>query len=147
MRFFFYGTLLDRDVASLVLGRRLPPQAYEQAVLPGHERRRVRGASYPIVVRAPKSRVAGAVVKGLSGRDVARLAAYEGPRYRVAPLKVKIRGEISLVSVFAPLEERFEPTGGRWELLSWQRHQKRAFLRRMAPTLSALLVSPMRKPE
>ena len=43
MRFFFYGTLLDHDVASLVLGRRLPPNAYVPAALPGHARRRVRG--------------------------------------------------------------------------------------------------------
>ena len=35
MRFFFYGTLLDRDVASLVLGRRLPPGAFVPAALPG----------------------------------------------------------------------------------------------------------------
>ena len=92
MRFFFYGTLLDRDVTALVLGRRLPASAFTPAALPGHARRRVRGASYPIAVRDPKSEVAGAVVGGLSARDVARLAAYEGPRYRIAPLKVRIAG-------------------------------------------------------
>src|SRR5205814_6850355 len=65
MRFFFYGTLLDHDVASLVLGRRLPPNAYVPSALPGHARRRVRGACYPIVVRDPKREVAGAIVGGL----------------------------------------------------------------------------------
>src|SRR6185312_9048779 len=57
MRFFFYGTLLDRDVASLVLGRRLPPGAFVPAALPGHARRRVKGATYPIVVRDPRGEV------------------------------------------------------------------------------------------
>ena len=33
MRFFFYGTLLDSDVAALVLGRRLPPAAFMPASL------------------------------------------------------------------------------------------------------------------
>ena len=138
MRFFFYGTLLDRDVATLVLGRRLPPWAFVPATLPGHARRRVRGASYPIVVRDPKSQVAGAIVGGLSARDVARLAAYEGPRYRIAPLKVRIAGAMSTVSVFQPLEERFQPTSGTWDLVSWQRRYKRAFLARVRPALSAL---------
>ncbi|HSI00905.1 MAG TPA: gamma-glutamylcyclotransferase family protein [Reyranella sp.] len=137
MRFFFYGTLLDRDVASLVLGRRLPPQAYTEAALPGHARHRVRGASYPIVVRDPRSQVAGAVVGGLSARDVAQLAAYEGPRYRIVALKVSIAGTITVVSVFEPIEERFQPTSGVWGLTAWQRRYKRAFLARLRLALSA----------
>lgn len=138
MRFFFYGTLLDRDVTALVLGRRLAPAAFVPAVLPGHARRRVKGASYPIAVRDPRSEVAGAAVGGLSIRDVARLAAYEGPRYRIAPLKVRIAGRLTMLSVFAPLEERFQPTGGSWELAAWQRRHKRAFLARLKPAISAL---------
>ena len=137
MRFFFYGTLLDRDVASLVLGRRLPPQAYVPAALPGHARRRVKGASYPIVVRDPRGWVSGAIVGGLSVRDVERLAAFEGPRYRIAPVKVRIGGVTATVSVFEPLEERFQPTGGEWDLVAWQRRYKRAFLARVRPALSA----------
>jgi hypothetical protein len=138
MRFFFYGTLLDREVAALVLGRRLPPAAFVPAVLPRHARRRVEGASYPIAVRDPKSEVSGAVVAGFSARDVARLAAYEGPRYRIAPLKVRIGGVLAIVSVFAPLEERFQPTGGSWQLAWWQRRHKRAFLARLRPALSGM---------
>jgi hypothetical protein len=138
MRFFFYGTLLDLDVTALVLGRRLPPAAYTPAVLPGHARRRIKGGTYPIAVRDPKSEVMGAVVGGLSARDAARLSAYEGPRYRVAPLKVKIAGALTVVSVFAPLEERFQPTGGSWELAPWQRRHKRAFIARIKPAISAL---------
>jgi len=137
MRFFFYGTLLDGDVASLVLRRRLPPAAYIPAALPHHARRRVKGATYPIVVHDPRSEVRGAIVGGLSERDVARLAAYEGPRYRIAPLKVRIGGMMTIVSVFAPREERFQPTSGDWDLLAWQRRHKRAFLARVRPALSA----------
>ena len=137
MRFFFYGTLLDSDVASLVLRRRLPPAAYIPAALPRHARRRVKGANYPIVVRDPRSEVQGAIVGGLSDRDIARLTAYESPRYRIAPLKVRIGGTMTIVSVFAPNEERFQPTSGDWDLLAWQRRHKRAFLARLRPALSA----------
>jgi gamma-glutamyl AIG2-like cyclotransferase len=137
MRFFFYGTLLDPDVTALVLGRRLPPAAFLPASLPGHARRRIKGGSYPIIVRDPRAEVPGAIVGGLSARDVARLSAYEGPRYRIAPLKVKASGILTTVSVFEPIENRFQPTAGAWELGQWQRQHKRAFIARVQRAFSA----------
>lgn len=137
MRFFFYGTLLDGDVTALVLGRRLPPTAFVPASLPGHARRRAKGASYPIVVRDPRSQVPGAIVGGLSSRDVARLTAYEGPRYRIAPLKVRTAGALTTVSVFEPVEDRFQPVSGSWDLALWQRRDKRAFVERIRRAFSA----------
>jgi hypothetical protein len=136
MRFFFYGSLLDPDVTALVLGRRLPPTAWLPAILPGHARRRIREGTYPIAVRDPRASILGAIVGGLSARDVARLSAYEGPRYRVAALKVRVGGAMARVAVFAPLEERFQQTAGAWQLEEWQRRHKRAFLARIRPRLS-----------
>lgn len=131
MRFFFYGTLLDRDVMALVLGRRLPPAAYAPALLPGHERRRAKGASYPTLVRDPAAQVPGAVVGGLSARDVAQLSRFEGPRYRIAPLRVVMGGTMRTVSVYEPVEGRLEPGPGPWSLVLWQRRDKRAFVERL----------------
>ncbi|MBS0224179.1 MAG: gamma-glutamylcyclotransferase [Proteobacteria bacterium] len=137
MRFFFYGTLLDRDVTAIVLGRRLPPQAFISATLHGHTRYRARGVTYPIIVRDPNGQVQGAIVQGLSALDVARLAAYEGPRYRIAPLTVEIHAALTTVSVFEPLEKRFEPVDGAWDLALWQRRHKRAFVDRIRRAFSA----------
>lgn len=139
MRFFFYGTLLDRDVAALVLGRRLPPQAFLPATLHGFARYRAKGVTYPIIVRDPNGMVSGAVVSGLSSLDVDRLAAYEGPRYRIAPLTVELNGTLITVSVFEPIEKRFEPVDGPWTLALWQRRHKRAFIDRIRPALSGRL--------
>ena len=137
MRFFFYGTLLDADITALVLGRRLPPAAFVPARLPGHTRRRAKGVSYPVLVRDPGGEVPGAIVGGLSARDVARLVAYEGPRYRIAPLKVKVAGALTTVSVFEPVEERFQPVDGSWDLALWQRRDKRPFVGRLRRAFSA----------
>lgn len=137
MRFFFYGTLLDGDVTALVLGRRLPPRRFAPAVLPGHARWRVQGGSYPIAVPDRRAEVPGAVVEGLSARDVARLAAYEGPGYRIATLKVKVRGALAIVPVFEPLGGRLTPTNRPWDIVSWQRRDKRAFLDRLKRAFSA----------
>lgn len=137
MRFFFYGTLLDHDVMALVIGRRLPPSAFVPAHLRGHARRRAKGVSYPILVRDPGGEVEGVVVGGLTARDVQRLVAYEGPNYRVAPLKVKVAGSLTTVSVFEPKERRFQPVEGTWELAVWQGRAKRGFIGRLRRALSA----------
>jgi hypothetical protein len=136
MRFFFYGTLLDHDVTALVLGRRLPPQAFAPAILPGYARWRVQGGSYPISVPDRKGEVSGAVVGGLSVRDVARLAAYEGPGYRIAALKVRMDGALTTVSVFEPIVSRLKPTNRSWDLSLWQRRDKRTFVARLVRALN-----------
>jgi len=136
MRFFFYGTLLDRDVTALVLGRRLPAQAFVPAELPGWSRWRVQGGSYPISLPDRKGSVAGAVVSGLSARDVARLAAYEGAGYRVSPLKVRIAGSLTMVSVFEPIVSKLKPTTRPWDLALWQRQDKKLFVGRLMKALN-----------
>jgi hypothetical protein len=137
MRFFFYGSLLDHDVTAIVIGRRLPPIAWVPASLPGHRRARASGVSYPVVVRDPRNEVQGAVVGGFSRLEINRLAAYEGPRYRIAPLKVKIAGRISVVSVFEPIDKAFVPVPGMWDLTLWQRRDKRKFVDRIRRAFSA----------
>jgi hypothetical protein len=136
MRFFFYGTLLDHDVTALVLGRRLPPAAFVPAVLPGYSRWRVQGGSYPISVPDRKGEVPGAIVGGLSRRDVARLAAYEGPGYRIATLKVKTGETMATVSVFEPIVSKLKPTNRPWNLALWQRRDKRTFVGRLTRALN-----------
>ena len=134
--FFFYGTLLDPDVMALVIGRRLPPSAFVPAILPGHARRRAKGASYPVVVRDAADRVRGVVVGGLTSRDVARLAAYEGPGYRIARLKVRIGGELTTVSVFEPVIARLQPSTSPWDYALWKGRHKRPFVGRLRRAFS-----------
>jgi hypothetical protein len=136
MRFFFYGTLLDPDVTALVLGRRLPPAAFVPATLPGYSRWRVQGGSYPISVPDRKGEVPGAIVGGLSARDVTRLAAYEGPGYRIAALKVRAGDALTTVSVFEPIASKLKPTSRPWDLSAWQRRDKRAFVGRLRRALN-----------
>jgi hypothetical protein len=137
MRFFFYGTLLDPDVMSLVIGRRLPPSAFMPAILPGHSRRRAKGMTYPVVVRDPADEVRGVVVGGLTPRDVARLAAYEGPGYRIARLRVRLAGALAMVSVFEPLASRLQPSASPWNYALWKSRHKRSFVGRLRKALCA----------
>ena len=99
-------------------------------------RRRAKGVSYPILQRDPGGEVEGVVVGGLTKRDVERLSAYEGPRYRIAPLKVTIGGELRTVSVFEPKEASFQPVDGAWDLALWQGRYKRPFVARLRKAFS-----------
>jgi hypothetical protein len=137
MRFFFYGSLLDEDVTAVVIGRRLPPTAWTPATLTGFSRRKAKGVSYPVAIRDPKGTIEGAVVGGFSKLEVARLTAYEGPRYHTVPLKVRIHGRITTVSVFEPREKAFQPVDGEWSLSQWQRRDKRKFVARISKAFSA----------
>jgi hypothetical protein len=136
MRFFWYGSLLDEDVTALVIGRRLPPGSWVPATLNGFTRRKAKGVSYPIAVRDPKGKIEGAVVGGLSKLEVARLTAYEGPRYHTVPLKVRLHGRIVTVSVFEPKEKAFQPVDGVWSLTLWKRREKRKFVDRIRKSFS-----------
>jgi len=130
-RFFFYGTLLDPDVMALVIGRRLPPSAFVPAILPGHARRRAKGATYPVVVRDVADQVSGVVVGGLTSCDVARLTVYEGPGYRIARLKVLVGGKLATVSVFEPIVARLQPSTSPWNYALWKGRHKRPFVGRL----------------
>ena len=52
MRYFFFGTLMDQDVLSVVLGRRPAPGMIRSASLAGYRRFRARCESYPVLVAA-----------------------------------------------------------------------------------------------
>ena len=79
----------------------------------------------------------GVVVGGLTSRDVARLAAYEGPGYRIASLKVRVAGDLVTVSVFEPVATRLQPSQSPWDYALWKGRYKRPFVGRLKNALSA----------
>ena len=88
------------------------------------------------LVRDAADRVQGVVVGGLTSRDVARLAAYEGSGYRIARLKVFVDGEIVTVSVFEPSVARLQPSTSPWDYTLWKGRHKRPFVARLRKGLS-----------
>jgi gamma-glutamylcyclotransferase (GGCT)/AIG2-like uncharacterized protein YtfP len=87
---FLYGTLLDprvlaRQSGEPGLARRLRP-----ARLGGYARAGLRGTLYPTLVPRPGAWTRGAVLRaGPAARR--RLAEYEGPQYRLVPVRVETR--------------------------------------------------------
>jgi hypothetical protein len=131
---FFYGTLMDRDVLALVLGRAVSPAHVKRGTLDGWRRVPVAGKTYPMVVEHPGGRVDGVLVDHLSDGDIFRLAAYEGQDYATAMVDVRPAkgGARQRVAMFVCLPH-VVAVDGPWSYARWKAaHKSRtlAFLRR-----------------
>ena len=125
MRFFFYGTLLDPDVRTAVLGPARGRSQGSFATLPGYVRRRARHGDYPVLVRRSGRWVVGEVFDDLSAREVSLIAHFEGRSY--APVRKTVLGrdhrERLSVWVFLPARP-YDATGRPWVSGTWARRGK-----------------------
>lgn len=128
MRFFFYGTLMDRDVVARVVGRPVMAAALKPASLRGWRRTGVHGASYPVVVHDKAGRVDGVTLDNVSRGEARRLAAYEGPRYSLIQAFADLPAGPRAVFLFIPQPGAFRTTGEDWSLAAWQAEHKARFL-------------------
>jgi hypothetical protein len=134
MVYFFYGTLCDADVLQLILGYRPSPRQLRPARLPGWRRKRARGRSYPVLLRAAGGWVTGLLFRPARASDAPRLAAYEGPEYLTRNLTVRQRqgrtnSAPARARVFLPAGPSLPAGFDDWALPRWQRRDKAAFLR------------------
>lgn len=83
---FLYGTLLDPAVLARFGGR---PRTARPGWAAGWRRVRFRGTPYPTLLAGP-GRVQGLLLRPAPA-VFARLLAYEGPCYRLHPLRVMAR--------------------------------------------------------
>ena len=87
MRLFLYGTLLDARTLALRGGQPLPTSRAIPATLPGWRRVAMPGGRYPTLRRGRADCVRGVLVD-VPARAMGRLAAYEGPAYRLTRVVV-----------------------------------------------------------
>jgi hypothetical protein len=128
MRFFFFGTLMDADILSLVIGRTVNDGALRPARLPGFRRVAVKAATYPIILRDEGASVDGVIVDGISVRERALLEDYEGTRYRLVSRPIVFNEEPGHALVFEPVESAFESSGEDWDFERWRNQEKTRFM-------------------
>jgi gamma-glutamylcyclotransferase (GGCT)/AIG2-like uncharacterized protein YtfP len=87
LRVFVYGTLLDPRVLARMSGEAGLARRAVPARLPGHARVALRGTPYPTLI-AGGGGVVGLLLRP-GPRALARLTAYEGPSYRLVPVRVE----------------------------------------------------------
>ena len=124
--FFFYGTLMDRELLSAVLGRRVWPCALAPAVLRGYRRGSVLGASYPVVLRQRRASVEGVILRGVGAAETARLCAYEGGGYEPAQALAELpRRSVRRVLLFRPRPGAYTVSTRPWSFVGWRLRHKR----------------------
>lgn len=130
--YFFYGTLMDRELLERVAGEPVAPSRVAPATISGFRRTGVVGRSYPILVENPGGRVAGILVFGLSARAAMRLDAYEGANYRLADAEVKAGQRLVAVRYYAFVgaTNGLRSDWRDWDLDRWRRRWKRRAMRR-----------------
>jgi hypothetical protein len=128
MTYFFFGTLMDRDVLATVLDRPVADGELSRAWLPGYQRVRAAIAPYPVLVPALGAVVEGAVFSPRDHRDDVRIRHFEAgeyvERWRVAHLP---GGRRLATRVFHALEVMGR-TDEPWHLTDWAREHKGVFL-------------------
>jgi Gamma-glutamyl cyclotransferase, AIG2-like len=91
VRLFLYGTLLNPATLAARGGDPTLPLRWSDAVLRGWRRVGLAGTPYPTLRRCIGGAVGGKIVVAGSSA-LRRLAAYEGPRYRLRRVVVEPRG-------------------------------------------------------
>ncbi|MGH6887228.1 MAG: gamma-glutamylcyclotransferase family protein, partial [Geminicoccales bacterium] len=81
MSFFFFGTLMDRDVLEIVLGRPVGEDELAPARLRGYRRVRTATRPYPMLKPDPDGVVEGMLLIEASRRDEVRILHFEDQEY------------------------------------------------------------------
>lgn len=129
MGYFFFGTLRDREVLELVLGRKVADDEIEPATLRGYRLAVVEDESYPVVVPAPASRVNGVLARRLSERDRARLTWFECDEYRPETARVELKDGSRVDAILFLPREEVDGTQEDWDCARWQREEKAVFMK------------------
>lgn len=120
MRLFFFGSLLDRDLFAIAVGRCMDSFDIQPGCLLGHHRRKVAGETYPILVPHPDGRVEGILVDGLTPTEIDRLGYFEGGEYVLTPLPIVDRNGDRAEAHAYVSTGILEDTGDAWRLEAWQ---------------------------
>jgi len=134
---FFFGTLMDPEVLSLVLGHPLDDLTRTPARIRNQRRVHVAGRSYPMLVPHPGGEVTGHLVTGLTPADRARLAYYEGWEYQVGPVTVIPPSGQSVQAELYTCPPEIRPDRRPWRLDHWQRIHKAGYLPRLRQLMAS----------
>jgi hypothetical protein len=126
MAYFFFGTLIDREVLATVLDRPVAGDELRRAWLHGYRRVRAARVSYPILVAAPGLVVGGVVFQPRRTLDDVRIRHFEDGEYAEHWSVVRLPGGRRLAArVFLPLEA-LQATDEAWDLGGWASAHKAA---------------------
>ena len=129
--YFFYGTLMDPEVAREILGRPLTGFNPRKGTLAGYRKLYVTGATYPGLQASSDAdaNAAGIVVERITALEVSRLSRYEGREYRTETLPIHLEDGETVETKLFLTGNGIRLTNKPWDFGRWQRTDKKRFLR------------------
>jgi gamma-glutamylcyclotransferase (GGCT)/AIG2-like uncharacterized protein YtfP len=132
---YAYGTLQNRAVIALIVGREL---VGHPARLAGYSRYRVIGRVYPAIVAAPASEVDGVLYSDLDAVEVERLDLYEGDLYERLELPVQVGERVVTAHCYVLRPEHGHHLSGEpWDLAAFEREHLANYLALVSLTARA----------
>jgi len=128
MRWFFFGSLMDPDILSIVLGRRLAEHERVPAILHGYTRLVVKDESYPALRPEPGGKVHGLLVEHLDEDEGRRICFFEGEEFRLEEHEVELADGERRRAVAFILTEDYATEHQHWDLGHWRAAYKSGFL-------------------
>jgi hypothetical protein len=128
-RFFFFGTLMDRDVLELVLDRTVTEQDLSPARLNGFARRRIAKDSFPVLIKAETESVDGQVFMGTGPVDRDRILFFEDFDYDLEPCEIELPDGTVESAIYCGAAPTAAATEEPWDLGSWAARHKASFLK------------------
>lgn len=129
MDFFFFGSLMDDDVARLVLGRSVVARDRLPARAEGFRRALLAGESYPVLLPRPGGHVDGVLTRGVTAAEHARIAWFEDGEYDLAEIPVAVAsGERVPAWVCLRRAGTAVNPDSEWSFARWQVEDKASFL-------------------
>lgn len=128
MNYFFYGTLMDKDVLEAIIGHQVRPNRLEAAILDDFRRVCARGgATYPVILEAKGKTVNGLLFKNVTGAEAQKIRIFEGAAYKEDSFAVHTKGGTAYAEVFIPKSET-QGSSMPWDFDAWKLNYKQAFL-------------------
>ena len=124
---FIYGTLLDAQILTSVLGHEGADVTSTEAEAPFMRVMKVANVDYPCLLDGQDDDVAiGALLNGLSDEDIAKLDQFEGENYQRKPLEVIAAQRLVKTQAYQPVIAL--ETEGAWLFNLWAEEGRDAFL-------------------
>ena len=136
-RLFFYGSLLDLDVLTLVVEREVAAHHLLPARIDDYRRVRLLHDTYPMLVPAAGHSVHGAVFDLRSEREFERVRFFEAEEYRFERCRVTLADGSPVEALFCAEDDMPGGALGDWYFEEWQRRHKPRYLHQARRFMSA----------
>lgn len=121
--FFFYGSLMDRELLEAVLGRPATDLSFTTGWLDGYVAETALGYTFPTLIERRGERVDGIVARGLTQADIDRIAYFEDTEYSAVVVDVSTaESDVSAQAYMATAS--LKTTGKAWAFDKWKKEHK-----------------------